>query len=75
MFATPVTLKLEARLVPVRIHALLDNAWRFVLAIEARTGEREVDIRIAFCLPHAARKKRKIVDWDVVATVLENTAR
>lgn len=38
------TLRLEARLVPVRIHALLDDASRFVLAIEARTGEREVDM-------------------------------
>jgi hypothetical protein len=27
------------------------------------------------CLRHAARKKRKTVDRDVVATVLKNTAR
>lgn len=38
------TLKLEGRLVPVRIHAMLDDASRYVLAIEARTGEREVDM-------------------------------
>jgi putative transposase len=38
------TLKLEGRLIPVRIHALLDDASRHVLAIEARTAEREVDM-------------------------------
>jgi transposase InsO family protein len=38
------TLKLEGRLVPVRIHAMLDDASRYVLSIEARTGEREVDM-------------------------------
>lgn len=38
------TLKLADRLVPVRIHALLDDASRYVLAIEARTSEREVDM-------------------------------
>ncbi|MFI4978625.1 MAG: DDE-type integrase/transposase/recombinase, partial [Solirubrobacterales bacterium] len=29
---------------PVRIHALLDDASRFILAIEARTAEREIDM-------------------------------
>ena len=38
------TLKLKDELVPVRIHALLDDASRYVLAIEARTAEREVDM-------------------------------
>jgi len=38
------TLRLEGRLIPVRIHALLDDASRHVLAIEARTAEREVDM-------------------------------
>jgi transposase InsO family protein len=30
--------------VPVRIHALLDDASRYVIAIEARAAEREVDL-------------------------------
>lgn len=38
------TLKLDGRPVPVRIHALLDDASRYVLAIEARSAEREVDM-------------------------------
>jgi transposase InsO family protein len=38
------TLKLHDVLVPVRIHALLDDASRYVLAIEARPSEREVDM-------------------------------
>jgi transposase InsO family protein len=38
------TLKLGERLVPVRIHALLDDASRYVVAIEARTSERECDM-------------------------------
>jgi putative transposase len=38
------SLRLGAELVPVRIHALLDDASRYVLAIEARTAEREVDM-------------------------------
>lgn len=38
------SLKIDGRLVPVRIHALLDDASRYVMAIEARTSEREVDM-------------------------------
>ncbi len=33
---------------PVRIHALLDDASRYVLAIEARTSEREMDMLALF---------------------------
>jgi transposase InsO family protein len=34
--------------VPVRIHALLDDASRYVVAIEARHAEREVDMLAVF---------------------------
>jgi transposase InsO family protein len=37
-------LKLAGAIVPVRIHALLDDASRFVIGIEARTAEREIDM-------------------------------
>lgn len=38
------TLTLGDRKVPVRIHGLLDDASRFVLALEAHSTEREVDM-------------------------------
>lgn len=37
-------LKVGDATVPVRIHALLDDASRYVLALEARAAEREVDL-------------------------------
>jgi transposase InsO family protein len=37
-------IKLDERVQPVRIHALLDDASRYVIAIEARAAEREVDM-------------------------------
>jgi general secretion pathway protein A len=43
---------------------------------EATAGAlRDLDRIAVTCLRHAARKKRKTVDRDVVATVLKNTAR
>jgi transposase InsO family protein len=38
------SLTIEDRKVPLRIHALLDDASRYVVAIEARHTEREVDM-------------------------------
>lgn len=40
--ATPI--RVGDRAVPVRVHALLDDASRFIVAIEARHHEREVDM-------------------------------
>ena len=38
------SLRIGDKTVPVRIHALLDDASRYVLAIEARSAEREIDM-------------------------------
>jgi transposase InsO family protein len=38
------SLRIGDKTVPVRIHALLDDASRYIIAIEARTAEREVDM-------------------------------
>lgn len=38
------SLRIDDKTVPVRIHALLDDASRYIIAIEARTAEREVDM-------------------------------
>jgi putative transposase len=37
-------LRIGDKTVPVRIHALLDDASRYIVAIEARTAEREIDM-------------------------------
>ena len=43
---------------------------------EATAGTlRDLDRIAATCLRHAARKKRKIIDRDVLGAVLKNTAR
>ena len=41
-------LKIGDETVPVRIHALLDDASRYVVAIEARSAERELDMLAIF---------------------------
>lgn len=38
------SLRIGDQVTPVRIHALLDDASRYVIAIEARSAEREVDM-------------------------------
>ena len=38
------SLKIEGRTVPLRVHALLDDASRFIVAIRAFSTEREVDM-------------------------------
>jgi hypothetical protein len=47
-----------------------------VVLHEATAGAlRDLDRIAATCLRHAARKKRKTIDRDVISTVLKNTAR
>jgi putative transposase len=38
------SLTLEGRTLPLRLHALLDDASRYVVALEAHHSEREMDM-------------------------------
>ena len=61
--ATSATDRLHAdgKMKPVRIHALLDDASRYVVALEAHTTEREDDMLGSSSTPCAARPARRAV--------------
>jgi hypothetical protein len=62
------TLEVVGRLVPLRIHALLDDATRYIVGIVARSSEREVDMLELLTLALRAHGKPEALYLDNGAT-------